>query len=159
MTITKVNMNSAMKILFVLLTGVFAVALLSGCQTGPKSTPLISVIITNQPEAAIVNAVDAVFVSHGYSGGRVGANQFSFHRTATSGDNLPAGDYEFDSIVTLWAILSIAPIDSNSTLLCCEPSLVEGTADSPYGGGKTVHQVRKAPYEQMLKEVRAQFGQ
>ena len=148
-----------MKILFILLSGVLAVALLSGCQTGPKTTPLISVIITNQPEPAIANAVDAVFVSHGYSGGRVGPNQFSYHRTATSGDNLLAGDDQFDSIVTLWAIVSIAPIDAHSTLLCCEPSLVEGSFDSPYGGGRTVHQVRKAPYELMVKEVRAQFGQ
>ena len=148
-----------MKILLLLLNVILGVVLLTGCQTGTKTDPLVSVTITNQPESAIAHAVDAVFVSHGYSGGRIGPGQYAYHRTATSGSNLLADDHQFDTIVTLRVIVIITPIDARSTLVSCDPSAVEGADDFTFGSSRTVHKVRTAPYAQMLKDVRAQFGQ
>ena len=148
-----------MKIKLLALAGALAMALFTGCQTGTKTGTLASVIITNQPMSAITQAVDAVFVSHGYSGGRIGPGQYAYHRIATRSDNVTASAGSFDSIVTIRVIVVINPIDAGSTLVGCDAWLVKGAIDSAFGGGSEIRDVRSGPYQQMLRDIQTQLGQ
>ena len=71
-----------MKTKLFVLAGALAVALFTGCQsfTNTPGGTLTSVIITNQPVPAIVQATAAVFATHGFEGGQTGPGQFTFHR-------------------------------------------------------------------------------
>jgi hypothetical protein len=148
-----------MKIGLLALAGAFAIALFTSCQTGTKTGILASVVITNQPESAIAQAIDTVFVSHGYSGGRIGPGQYSYHRTGTRSDNVAHNDFTFDEIVTIRVVVVINKINANSTLVGCDAWLVEGMDNSGFGGGREIRDVRPRPYQQLLLDVQTQLGQ
>ena len=148
-----------MKIGLAVLTVSFTVTLFTGCQTGTKTGTLASVVITNQPESAIAQAIDAVFVSHGYSGGRIGLGQYSYHRTGTRADNVTYHEFTFDEIVTIRVVVVINKINAGSTLVGCDAWLVEGMDNSGFGGSREIREVRPEPYEQLLLDVQTQLGQ
>jgi len=151
--------TKTMKIGLLALAGVFAVTLFTGCQTGTKTGTLVSVVITNQPETAIAQAIDAVFVSHGYSGGRIGPGQFAYHRTGTRSDNMANNENPFDAIVTIHVAVVINQINAGSTLVGCDAWLVEGIDNSGFGGSREIREVRPGPYKQLLLDVQTQLGQ
>jgi hypothetical protein len=151
--------TKTMKIGLLALTGIVAVGLFTGCQTGTKTGTLASVVITNQPEPAIAQAIDAVFFSHGYSGGRIGPGQYSYHRTGTRSDNVAHNDFTFDEIVTIRVVVVINKINTGSTLVGCDVWLVEGMDNSGFGGGHEIREVRPGPYEQLLLDIQTQLGQ
>jgi hypothetical protein len=150
-------MTNTMKIKFLALAAVLAVTLFTGCQT--KTGTLVSVIITNQPMPAITQAVNAVFVSHGYSGGRIGPGQFAYHRTGTRSDNVAYNNYTFDEIVTIRVVVVINKIDAGSMLVGCDAWLVEGADDPVFGDSHQIRKLRKWPYQQLLRDIRTQLGQ
>ncbi len=152
-------LTKTIKIGLAVLSVAFAVTLFTGCQTATKTGALASVVITNQPEPAIAQAIDAVFVSHGYSGGRIGPGQYSYHRTGTRSDNVAHNDFTFDEIVTIRVVVMINKINSNSTLVGCDAWLVEGMDNSGFGGSREIREVRTGPYEQLLLDVQTQLGQ
>jgi hypothetical protein len=151
--------TKTMKIGLFALTGVLAVGLFTGCQTDTKTGTLASVVITNQPMSAITQAVDAVFVSHGYSGGRIGPGQFAYHRTGTRSDNVAYNNYTFDEIVTIRVVVVINKIDAGSTLVGCDAWLVEGADDPVFGDNPQIRKLRKWPYQQLLRDIQTQLGQ
>jgi hypothetical protein len=148
-----------MKTKIIALMGLLAVMLFAGCQTGTQTGTLASVIITNQPMSAITRAVDAVLVSHGYSGGRIGPGQFAYHRTGTRSDNVAYNNYTFDEIVTIRVVVVINKIDAGSTLVGCDAWLVEGADDPVFGDRHQVRNLRKWPYQQLLRDIQTQLGQ
>ena len=148
-----------MKSKLLTLAGALVVAVFTGCQTPTKTGTLASVVVTNQPISAITQAVDAVFVSHGYSGGRIGPGQYSYHRIATQSDNVISNAGSFDSIVTVRVIVVINQIDAGSTLVGCDAWLIKGANDSPFAGGREIREVRPGPYQQMLRDIQTQLGQ
>jgi hypothetical protein len=151
--------TKTMKVKLILLAGVLVVSLFTGCQTGTKTGTLASVTITNQPMPAITQAVDAVFVSHGYSGGRIGPGQFAYHRTGTRSDNVAYNNYTFDEIVTIRVVVLINKIDAGSPLVDCDAWLIEGADDPVFGDSHQVRHLRKWPYQQLLRDIQTQLGQ
>ena len=151
--------TKTMKVGFAVLVFAFAVTLFTGCQTGTKTGTLASVVITNQPEPAIVQAIDAVFISHGYSGGRIGPGQYSYHRTGTRSDNMTYNENPFDAIVTIHVVVVINQINAGSTLVGCDAWLIERMDNSGFGGSREIREIRPGPYEQLLLDVQTQLGQ
>jgi len=152
-------LTKTIKIGLAVLSVAFAVTLFTGCQTATKTGALASVVITNQPEPAIAQAIDAVFVSHGYSGGSIGPGQYSYHRTGARSDNVAHNDFTFDEIVTIRVVVMINKINADSTLVGCDAWLVEGMDNSGFGGSREIREVRTGPYEQLLLDVQTQLGQ
>jgi hypothetical protein len=148
-----------MKVKLLALAGVLVVALFPGCQTDTKTGTLASVTITNQPMSATTQAVDAVFVSHGYSGGQIGPGQFAYHRTGTRSDNVAYNNYTFDEVVTIRVVVVINKIDAGSTLVGCDAWLVEGADDPVFGDSHQIRKLRKWPYQQLLRDIQTQLGQ
>jgi hypothetical protein len=133
----------------------------TGCQSFNDLPPgnLASVIITNQPMANIANATAAVFATHGFSGGQTGAGQFTYTRLGSRTDNLAYGSYMFDEMVTIKVVVVTKQLTPDSILVGCNAWLVEAENDPVFEDDHKVRQLRKWPYEQLLKDIQTQLGQ
>jgi hypothetical protein len=133
----------------------------TGCQSFSSLPPdnLTSVTITNQPMANIANAMAAVFAVHGFSGGQTGANQFTYTRLGSRSDNLAYGSYMFDEMVTIKVVVMTRQLTTNSILVGCNAWLVEADKDPVFEDDHKVRQLRKWPYEQLLKDIQTQLGE
>jgi hypothetical protein len=150
------------KFTFLALVGVLTVTVLTGCQTfsdNPAPDSLSSVTITNKSMSDISQATMAVFASHGFSGGQSGPNQFTYHRLGSRSNNLAYGSYMFDEVVTVRIVVSILPINATSTMVACNAWLVEDAGDPVFSDSHQVRQLRKWPYEQLLKDIKSQLGE
>ena len=133
----------------------------TGCQSfsNVPSGKLASVTITNQSMANIATAIATVFTSHGFSGGPTGANQFTYTCPGSRTDNLAYGSYMFDEMVTIKVVVTTKQLASNSIYVGCNAWLIEGANDAVFQDAHQVRQLRKWPYEQLLKDIQAQLGQ
>ena len=150
------------KLILLALAGVLAAFLFTGCQTfsdNPAPNALASVIVTNQPMSAIAQATATVFANHAFSGGQTGPNQFTYHRLGSRANNLAYGSYEFNEAVTVRIVVKIQPMNATSTMVSCRAWLVEDAGDPVFSDSHQVRELRKWPYEQLLKDIKTQLGE
>ena len=132
-----------------------------GCESfsNVPSGKLVSITITNQPMANVVQATTAVFATHGFSGGQTGANQFTFTCPGSRSDNLAYGSYMFDEVVTVKVMVITKQLTTNSIYVGCNAWLIESANDPVFQDDHKVRMLRKWPYEQLLKDIQTQVGQ
>lgn len=150
-----------MKTKLLALAGILAVTLFSGCQsfTSTPSGTLTSVTITNQTVSAVMQATSAVFANHGFEGGQTGPGQFTFHRPGTRSNNLAYGNAMFDEVVTLRVVVLVQRLDPQKIFVGSNAWLIEAADDPVFEDSHQVRKLRKWPYEQLLDDIKTQFGQ
>jgi hypothetical protein len=150
-----------MKLILPLLAGAILLLVITGCSTftNDPSGFLTSVTITNEPDAAILSATTNVFLSHGFTGGPTGSGQCMFRRPGTTADNLAYGNAMFDEKVTLQVVVQLDRPDAQTTVVGCNAALVQEANDPFFADNHPVHRLGKGPYEDLLKEIKAQLGQ
>ena len=134
----------------------------TGCQTfNNNSIPdtLTSVTITNKSMADIDQAAAAVFASHGFSGGQTAPNQFTYSRLGSRANNLSYGSYMFDEMVTIRIVVTLRQISPTAIVVACNAWMVEAADDPVFADSHQVRQLRKWPYEQLMKDIRTQLGE
>ncbi|MGO9588125.1 MAG: hypothetical protein ACLP2Y_18260 [Limisphaerales bacterium] len=133
----------------------------TGCQTFNKPAPdtLTSVLITNKSMTDINQAVAGVFASHGFDGGQTAPGQFTYTRLGTRANNLAYGSYMFDEAVTIRIVVTLRQLNPTSTVVACNAWLVEAADDPVFADSHQVRQLRKWPYEQLLKDIQTQLGE
>jgi hypothetical protein len=133
----------------------------AGCQSfsNVPSGNLASITITNQPMTNVVQAAAAVFATHGFSGGQTGPGQFTYTRLGSRTDNLAYGNSMFDELVTIKVVVVTRQLAPNSILVGCNAWLVEADNDPVFEDDHKVRQLRKWPYEQLLKDIQTQLGE
>ena len=152
------------KLILLALAGVLAAFLFTGCQTfsdNPAPNALASVIVTNQPMSAIAQATATVFANHAFSGGQTGSPETSSPITASVHAPLVSahGSYEFDEAVTVQIVVKVQPMNATSTMVSCRAWLVEDAGDPVFSDSHQVRELRKWPYEQLLKDIKSQLGE
>jgi hypothetical protein len=132
-----------------------------GCQSMDESSSsdLVSVAITNRPLADVQSAVTAVFAKDGFGGGRTGPNQFTFTKPGSRLDEVAYGNSMFHESVTLKVVVTTEQQPAGSIVLGCNAWLVEAANDPVFQDAHKVRQLRKHPYEELLKEVQTQLGE
>ena len=133
----------------------------SGCETfnRPPDNSLASVTITNRPLADVQLAVIKVFTAHGYTGTATPGSDLSFSRKGSRMDELLYGNYVFQQTVTVNAQVTTQMQPDSSILVGCNAWLVAAQNDPIFEDDHQVHQLRKTPYEDLLKEVKQSLGE
>ena len=132
----------------------------AGCQSFGDGAPgyLTSVQISNRPMAAVQTAVTNVFTGHAFTGGSTGANQFTYSRPGTSLDKLAYGSYLFDRPITVKVVVTTRQQTPAIIVVGCKAWIVEAAGDPVFEELHPVRAFGKEPYEDLLKEIRAQSG-
>jgi len=135
--------------------------LVTGCQSfnSPPPGNLASVTVTNKSLDEISQATRAVFAVHGFDGSQTSPSQFNYERAGTRANNLAYGSYIFNEAVTIRVQVNLTPLDAASTRIGCNAWLVEDANDSVFQDDHKVRQLRKWPYDDLLKDIKAQLGQ
>lgn len=133
----------------------------SGCETfnRPPDDHLASVTITNRPLADVQLAVIKVFKAHGFTGTATPGSDLSFARKGSRLDKLLYGSYVFQDTVTVNAQVTTQMQPDSSILVGCNAWLIAAQNDPIFEDDHQVHQLRKAPYEDLLKEVKRSLGE
>ena len=74
-------------------------------------------------------------------------------------NNLTYGSYMFDEIVTIRIVVTLRQIDPSSVVVACNAWMVEDANDPVFADSHPVRQLRKWPYEQLMKDIRTQLGE
>ena len=154
-------LNATMKLKLPALISLLAVLLVAGCQSF-KDTPtgyLTSVTITNQPMAAIEKATTTVFITHGFTGGSTGPDEFTFERPGTRWNDLAYGNAMFNETVTVRVVVKIRSLDAQRTFVGCNAWLVDAPNNPVFEDSHAVRKFREWPYEQLLDEIQKQLGE
>ena len=130
----------------------------AGCQSFDEASPgsLASVQIVNQPMAAVQTAVTNVFTAHAFVGGLTATNQFTYSRPGTSMDKLAYGSYLFDRPISVKVVVTTRQQTPALIVVGCNAWIVEAADDPTFREQHAIHLFGKGPYEDLLKEVRAQ---
>lgn len=142
------------------LAGVLALALLllggAGCQTSPFATntgqALASITIANRPLPAVALATDTVFLSHGFTGGRTGANEFTFNHAGSRTVQLAQGGWleKADERV----VLKLTPYGDTVTITC-HAQWVENAGEPGVAPHQNTRSYNAQPYQDLLDEINA----
>jgi hypothetical protein len=143
---------------------IFSLALLLGlCAMGCQSTPsgpapgsLASVMITNHSLAEIAAATEAVFARNGFRKVGGAANQMTFERPGSGMDNLAYATW-MSKGVTVRAVVSLLEQADGSSILACDPQLVEDAGDPFFEDKHKVRRASKGLYQDMMKEIAVQL--
>jgi len=132
----------------------------AGCQSFGDASPgsLTSVQIVNRPMASVRTAVTNVFTAHAFLGGATGTNQFTYSRPGTSLDKLAYGSSLFDQPITVRVVVTARQQTPELIVVGCNAWIVEAENDPVFRELHPVRSFGKGPYEDLLKEVRAQAG-
>lgn len=150
------------KLIFLALAAALTALLFTGCTTfndNPAPNALASVVITNQPVSAIMQATATVFANHAFTGGQSGPHQFTYQRLGSRVDNIEYASYVFNESVTIQIVVKIQRMNATSTMVSCRAWLVEDAGDPVFADSHQVRELRKWPYEQLLKDIKAQLGE
>jgi hypothetical protein len=143
--------------------GLLAVVLfgVAGCESfnSASSSYLTSVTITDRPMADVKTAVTNVFVARMFTGGQSGTNQFTYKRPGSSMDNLAYGSYMFEHPITVKVVVTTRQQATNVIFVGCNAWIVEAENDPVFQESHPVHSLRKGPYEELLKAIKAQVGE
>ena len=133
----------------------------AGCQSfeGSPSGDLAAVTITNRPIADVKTAVTNVFVARMFQGGQSGTNQFTYRRAASRMDNLAYGSYMFEHPVTVKVVVTTRQQTPDVIIVGCNAWVVEAENDPVFQENHPVHSLRKGPYEELLKQIKAEVGE
>lgn len=131
-----------------------------GCQSFDDASPgsLTSVQIVNRPMAAVQTAVTNVFTAHAFMGGLTATNQFTYSRPGTSMDKLAYGSSLFDRPVTVRVVVTTRQPTPELIVVGCNAWIVEAENDPVFQELHPIRSFGKGPYEDLLKEIRAQAG-
>ncbi len=135
--------------------------LVSGCQSfnGPAPGNLTSVTITNRSLSDVQTAVVGVFVTHGFSGGRTAADQFTYTRMGSRMNDLAYASAMFNEIVTVKVVVTTSSEANGNIVVGCNAWLIEAANDPVFQDSHQIRQLRKWPYEQLLADVKTQLGE
>ena len=133
----------------------------TGCQSFKSSSPdyLTSATITNRPMLDVTNTTVTVFITHGFTGGPTGPGQFIFRRPGSAMDQVAYGSYVVKQAVTVKTQVTVQQMTPDSILIGCNSWLVKSENDPVFEESYPVRAMRKAPYEELLKEIQKQLGQ
>jgi hypothetical protein len=131
----------------------------AGCQSfkTPAASSLASVTITGRSMADIRQATAKVFADHGFTGTSTSAYQFVFEHPGSRMNNLAYASYMFNEMVTVRVEVDLQPQDATTTVLSCNAWLVEDANDPAFEDDHRVRKLRKWPYEELLKDIRAEL--
>ena len=150
------------KLILLALAGMLAAVLFTGCTTfndNPAPNALASVVITNQPMSAIAQATATVFANHAFTGGQTGPHQFTYSRLGSRVDKFEYGSYEFNEAVTIQIVVEIQRMERHLHHGVVQGlAVVEDAGDPVFSDSHQVRELRKWPYEQLLKDIKAQLG-
>jgi len=154
------NGNFNRNLMAAALAGVLALCV-TGCQSfsDVPSGKLASITITNQSMANVADATAAVFASHGFNGGQTAPGQYTYTRPGSRTDNLAYGSFMFDEMVTIKVVVVTKQLTPGSIFVGCNAWLVEADNDPVFEDAHKVRQLRKWPYEQLLKDIQTQLGE
>jgi hypothetical protein len=132
----------------------------AGCKsvTAPTPANLALLTFTNRPMAEVQAAVSAGFAEHGFSGGQDGPNHFTYSRPGTRLTELGTDASPFPETVSVTVVVTTT--QTANTIYVGFNALLLETADTPmFMEPYTSRQLRKWPYDQLLKDIQAQMGQ
>ena len=137
------------------------VLLLAGCRSfnSPPTNNLASVTINNRTMPQIATAIQTVFATHYFQGGKTGPYEFTYERPGNRMNNLAYGSYFFDEKVTVRVVVKVRPVYGTQYLMSCNAALVEDEGDPVFQDSHRVRMLRKWPYERLLKDIQAQLGE
>jgi hypothetical protein len=126
----------------------------AGCQSssGPGQGSLATVTIADRSLPQIAEATRAVFVLHGYSGGRSGPLQMTFQKPGSRMDTLAYGDL-LNKNVTVRAVVAFQELEPGNTLVTCDAEYLENPGDAIFQDTHKVRRLGKGPYQEMLEEI------
>ncbi len=65
----------------------------------------------------------------------------------------------FDEVVTLRVVVTVQQLDPQKIFVGCKAWLIEAEDDPVFADSHQVRKLRKWPYEQLLDDIKTQFGQ
>jgi hypothetical protein len=138
------------------LAAAFAAA---GCKSVSNPTPanLALLTYTNRTMADVQAAVSAGFAEHGFSGGQDGPNHFTFSRPGTRLNQLGTDSNPFPEPVSVKVEVTTTQM-ANNIFVGFNAWLLE-TADTPmFMEPYKSRQLRKWPFDQLLKDIQSKLG-
>ncbi len=130
--------------------------LLTGCKTPPPGAEgsLAWVEIKGQTGPVINDAVDAVFKQNGYHLKKALRGEAVYQKPGSTSDNIAWGDWS--SGVSIRVNVRVNPKPNGVYLVFCDASIIRSADDPVMEETQKIH-FRRAPYQQLLDEVKAKL--
>ena len=133
----------------------------TGCQSFNGSAPgyLTSVTVTNRAMTEVTDATMKVMAARGFRGGETGPGEFTYRRVGSDTDQAAYGSYFFKETVYAKVQLNCQQLTPGSIRIGCNAWLIKNENDPTLEESHKVRSLGKSPYEELLKDIKAQLGQ
>ncbi len=125
---------------------------------GAPSGTFAAVVIEGRTQEQIREAAFAVFEGQGYEGSTFGLFQMKFERAASAGKAAAHGSLDGQAAVGERVKAAIVPLQGGLHRLECTAYVVRDYGDKRFEEEIRLTNMRRAPYQTLLEEVRQRVG-